>query len=324
MRSLLQVFSFGLCLGLTSCSASGDKTDPGGLDDDGGFKFDAGGGGGGDGGLGGEVTPGEGGTPEGPGCKEATKYIHVVDDANVLYKFDPTVATTAAFTRIGPIDCTGGGSPNSMAIGRDGFAYVSYGTDDPLTGSFNCGGMYKVNIETAACAGKTSFKCGSSGFDKFGMGFATDAPGVTNDSLYLSNSLDAQLGKVDLGTGKVTALGALPNQGGEFTGNQNAELWGFFPYQNPPEVHQIDKSNGKSSKKFTLPSLPSLATATGGAWAFAYWAGAFYVFYDVEPTDSSTNVYKLTLDGKLTKYIPNTKLKIVGAGVSTCAPTSIK
>jgi hypothetical protein len=43
-------------------------------------------------------------------------------------------------------------------------------------------------------------------------------------------------------------------------------------------------------------------------------------FYQVDGVDVTTNVWKLTTDGNVVKYIPNTGLRIVGAGVSTCAP----
>lgn len=290
-------------------SGGSGATGGGGSGATGGFGAVGGGGGGG--------FAGGGGSGGGPAsnCAAETQFVYVIDSSNVLYKFDPTIASPAAFTTIGTMGCNAGAGPNSMSIGRDGSAYVLYGTDNGL-GGYNCAGVYRVDITTAACQGPTPFQCGSSGFKKFGMGFTTDVPGGNADTLYIGNSLNPALGRVDLASGQVTQVGMLPG-GAEFTGNSNAELWGFFPDQNA--VVQLDKNSGGSLKSYPLSGLPS-TLGSGYAYAFAFWGGAFYVFYEVDSVDNSTNVYKLTPDGNFVKYIPNTGLRVVGAGVSTCAP----
>lgn len=277
---------------------------------------------GGSGGVGGVLDAGSTGSTgggTGDGCAEETRFVYVVDSDNKLYKFDPSIQSNAAFQLIGTMGCQGGDGPNSMSVGRDGYAYVLYGTQDPYsTDAYDCAGVYKVDIKTAACAGPSSFQCGSAGFEKFGMGFSTDTAGSTSEALYLSNSLSPKLGKVDLMTGQVTVVGSQPGAA-EFTGNANGELWGFFPDQQPPAVLQVDKANGAILTTYPLSTLPPLGTG-GYAYAFAYWGGSFYIFYQVNPIDTSTNVWKLDAGGGVIKYIPNTGLRIVGAGVSTCAP----
>jgi hypothetical protein len=59
------------------------------------------------------------------------------------------------------------------------------------------------------------------------------------------------------------------------------------------------------------------------AWAFAFWGGDYYIFLEGDADFSGTNVWKMTSTGTVTKYIPDTGMRIVGAGVSTCAPLSI-
>ena len=265
-------------------------------------------------------TSGTGGGGVNANCAEETKYVYVVDSDNGMYKFDPMVQSTAAFTFIGQMGCQGGDGPNSMSVGRDGYAYVLYGAQDLFSGDYTCVAVNKVDITNAQCAGASTFKCGSAGFQKFGMGFATESAGTATESLYLSNSLNAGLGRVDLTTGDVTLVGGLPGAA-EFTGNANGELWGFFPDQDPPAVFQIDKSSGSILTQYSLSGLPPLGYG-GYAYAFAYWGGAFYIFYQVDDYDDSTNVWKLDMNGNLSQYIPNTKLRIVGAGVSTCAPVT--
>ena len=252
-------------------------------------------------------------------CLEQARYIYVVDSANGFHRFDPQAAPAAAFTQIADLACPTSGSPNSMAISRDGYAYVSYGEVDWL-GEYLCDGVYQVNIVTGQCVGATPFACGSQGFDKFGMGYATDNANTDNDRLYIGNSLGTQLGTLDVASGAVTMIGNLPIQGGEFTGNSNGELWGFFPYATPPTVHQIDKANGAILRSFPLNSLPSIGEATSAAWAFAFWGGSFYLFYMLSPPDLNTRVYRIDNEGVLTTHIDDTGTQIVGAGVSTCAP----
>ncbi len=273
--------------------------------------------------------PGDGGVNHnsdgavGPACAEHAKYVYVVDDEDTLYRFDPQIQDVSAFTTVGTMSC-GSGQPNSMSVGRDGYAYVLFGDYDPFSGTWTCDGVYKVDIQTAECLGKTPFSCGSGGFEKFGMGFATLGPNTTEDQLYIGNSDSAELGTLDVATGAVQLIGNLPNQGGEFTGNANGELWGFFPYEDPPAVLYLDKSNASVNQRVELDTLPPIGAYSSAAWAFAFWGGDFFVFYQVDPPDSSTNVYKLAPEGQFGLYIADTGLRVVGAGVSTCAPVIVE
>lgn len=270
----------------------------------------------------GSVNPGTDATV-GPACAEQAKFVYVVDSDQALYRFDPRIQDVSAFQYVGDVAC-GSGQPNSMSVGRDGYAYVLFGDYDPFWGTWSCDGVYKVSIDNGACLGRTAFQCGAGGFEKFGMGFATLGPGSTQDQLYLADSEGTALGTLDLASGAVQVLGQLPNQGGEFTGNANGELWGFFPYEDPPAVLWLDKSNGGVLRRLDLGTLAPIGSATSAAWAFAFWGGDFYLFYEVDPPDSSTNVYKLGAEGQFGLYIANTGLRIVGAGVSTCAPVIVR
>ena len=182
----------------------------------------------------------------------------------------------------------------------------------------------KVSLDNAACLEPTPFVCGTEGFKKFGMGFATVSAASTEDRLFIGNSLDEVLAVLDVDTGEVTVVGELPESRGEFTGNKDGELWGFFPYESPPAVLYLDKNNASTIRRLDMSQLTPIGAATSAAWAFAFWGGDFFLFYEVEPPDSSTNVYKLEPEGQFGIYIPNTGLRIVGAGVSTCAPVIVR
>jgi hypothetical protein len=251
-------------------------------------------------------------------CTEATELVYVVDQDKNFYSFDPLAPAGSAFQQIGtgPLTCAPG-QPFSMAVGRDGYAYILY--VGVLAG--NCIGINKVDIETGECLGLIPFTCNTEGFATFGMGYVTDGPSTTDEKLYIGNALDpAQFGTLDVTTGAVSVIGNLASAGPEFTGNGLGELWGFFPSATTPTVAQIDKATGAAitGEVFPLSGL----TNDANAWAFAHWGGDYYIFYKTF-TDGSTNVYKLH-DGVMTTHIANTGKYIVGAGVSTCAPTVIE
>lgn len=304
-----------VALPAAACSASKDAGGPSALraDTGGGIQLDSG-----DDETGFELdgaTNETGGTPT--DCSAAATFVYVLDADNTLYKFDPKVASKAAFTRIGTVNCGAGTSPNSMAVARDGTAYV-----DLMSGT-SCKGVYKVDIKTAECKGATPFACGSSGFGQFGMGYSTNSASTTAETLYIGDTNASKMATLDPASGAVVVVGSLPASGPEFTGNAAGELWAFMPQASPPKVAQIDKTTGSAIKTFNLTALESSILLSPSAWAFAFWGGDYYIFLQGD-LDTSTQVWKMTATGAVAKYIPNTGFRIVGAGVSTCAPLSIK
>ena len=82
-----------------------------------------------------------------------------------------------------------------------------------------------------------------------------------------------------------------------------------------------DHDEGKSAalKTFQLPTL----AGEPAAWAFAAWGGDFWVFL-MKGTELSTTVYQVDgASGQIKGMTYATNRTIVGAGVSTCAPTVI-
>jgi hypothetical protein len=105
----------------------------------------------------------------------------------------------------------------------------------------------------------------------------------------------------------------------ELTGTGDAKLWAFYPDAAPPFVAQLDKSSGNALSSLQLPQLAGMPTA----WAFAFWGGDFWIFLQ-RGADPSTSVYRVRgLDGSFETALYDTGRSIVGAGVSTCAPTVV-
>jgi hypothetical protein len=58
------------------------------------------------------------------------------------------------------------------------------------------------------------------------------------------------------------------------------------------------------------------------AWAFSFWGGDFYLYTASSTTTSSTVTHYTTADGGIDTGYTTAGFTIVGAGVSTCAPTT--
>ncbi|MEO6952933.1 MAG: hypothetical protein ABI321_14095 [Polyangia bacterium] len=258
------------------------------------------------------TTNADGGMIVTDGCSDSAKLVYVVDQDSTLYSFD---VPTLKFTQVGTLNCPAqfGATPFSMSVDRSANAWVLY----------NSGEMFEVSTTDASCTA-TSHQVGQAGLENFGMGFASDSSGSTDETLYIAGGSASNAGTG--GTAKfatmtvpalsATAIGSVQGWP-ELTGTGKGELWGFFPSDSvTPRVAQLDKATGADGTVYQLGAL----SGTPAAWAFAFWGGNFYVFLQ-KANDASTSVYKVDgTTGALTTALSDTGKIIVGAGVSTCAP----
>ena len=237
-------------------------------------------------------------------CDETSDLIYVIDrDTETLGLFDPDTRT---LTGLGVLDCSWyDGTPASMGITRDGFAYVRYSSNT----------VFEVDLTTLACT-EVAYDEGSTGFGAFGMGFATDAADTWRDQLYVANR--THLGRLDTDTWQVTTLGALPSQA-ELTGTADAQLWAFLPLESPAALVELDKSTGAERSRTRLTGFPNPGDID--TFAFAAWGGRHYLFVRTYGMGESTDVYEVDSAGRMTQVVDRLGVNIVGAGVSTCAPT---
>lgn len=256
--------------------------------------------------------PSDGGFPV-DDCAEAARWVYVVDSDGTLIRFEPDSTT---FTRVGTLDCPAGlgVTPFSMSVDRAANAWVLYSD----------GSVFRVSTLDASCTA-TGFVPNQAGFEVFGMGFVADGAMSTAETLYIAGGPSlmigsgATLGTLNTSTLTVAAGNALPGWP-ELTGTGLGELWGFFPMTTPASVRQIDKSSSATLRTFDLGGLDTTSTQ---AWAFAFWGGRFYVFIQAL-FDTSTNVWRLDpSDGSFVELVHDSGFRIVGAGVSTCAPVEL-
>lgn len=237
-------------------------------------------------------------------CEETSDLIYVIDrDSETLYLFDPD---TLGLTQLGELDCSWlDGTPASMGITRDGFAYVRYSSNT----------VFEVDLTTLDCT-EASYSNGSTGFGSFGMGFATNSAETWRDQLYVANR--THVARLDTTSWQVTTLGALPSQA-ELTGTADGELWAFLPLESPAALVELDKTSGAELSRTRLSSFPNPGDID--TFAFAAWGGSHYLFVRTYGMGESTDVYEVDSSGTMTQVVDRLGLNVVGAGVSTCAPT---
>lgn len=237
------------------------------------------------------------------GCATGAGLVYVLGKTNELYSFDPA---SLQLSKVASVSCpqTGTATPFSMAVDRRAVAWVL----------FNDGHLFHVDINTGVCSA-TSFQPGQSGFTKFGMGFVSNSPGSQDETLYVANEYG--IGSIDTSTLALTPAGGTFgfSAAAELTGTGDARLFGLF-YGFPPYISEIDKTSSA-----LLGEMPLDTVDIGTGFAYAFWGGSFWVFTAPNGTSSQIDRFDPLAGGSSTTLVvPSVGFKIVGAGVSTCAP----
>ena len=251
-------------------------------------------------------------------CADAgTTYIYLITEQYHLLYFDPA---SGGFSVVGTLDCPlidTASTPFSMAVDRSGLAYVVY----------QDGELFKVSTKDARCR-STTFLATDPDFTNFGMGFTANKtdPGESLYVLgYVPDAATATLGKIDVTTFALDHVGPITpplNADGELTGTSDGRLFSYAVSSDltTADFLELDPTSAKTINRKTLPVPP------GQAWAFAFWGGDFYLFNapanpdGSPPTKSNVTRYRPS-DGSIATIATYAEL-IVGAGVSTCAPTA--
>jgi len=244
----------------------------------------------------------------------STTFIYLVSASNDLISFSPPTST---FKTIGKIDCPIAdpeATPFSMAVDRSGAAYIL----------FSDGDLFKVSTKTAACAA-TPYVSGQNGYVTFGMGFATRDLGPDENLYIAGNSINPSgalgLATIDTQTFNVARVGDFtpPLNNAELTGTGDGRLFAFYSAgttENPASgtyIAEIDKASGRVVGQDFIAEVDQ-----GDAWAFAYWGGEFYNF--TGNGDGTSRVTKYNANTHTLTNVAVSNERIVGAGVSTCAP----
>ncbi|MBQ9243502.1 MAG: hypothetical protein IJ165_09850 [Proteobacteria bacterium] len=258
----------------------------------------------------GDLTCQDGDCPEENNCALDAQFIYLVDDSYNLIKFNPGSPTEDYLSILFSLrNCHTSATPFSMAVDRDANAWVLY-QDSTLV---------KVNIATQACTYVTQFNANGSGLSLFGMAFSLDAIGAKTDTLFIGDQATyGNFGKIDTAAMTYTRLATFPNyyeKTPELTGTGHAKLYAFAPGIYTQHISEIDKATGNVITDYQVPG----AGNSINAWAFAHWGGYYFMF---ETVGSNNKILRFDPNTQQTDtFMEYTPYRVVGAGVSTCAPT---
>lgn len=232
--------------------------------------------------------------PDDVECAETTKQIYVLATDRALYRFYPE---TLKFVRVGQVACPTVAGTFSMAIDRHGTAWVEY-TD---------GRLFAVDTTNGSCK-PTPFRAGQTGFETFGMGYSLNGDSANGETLYVAG---VGLASLDTKTFNLTFLGSLTYGRTELTG-RDKQLFAFSVESGV--IAGLNKASGATEVTYRTSAVNDRA-----AFAFAQWGGDFWVFTG---NDHSIVTQYSPTDDKSTVVVQNTGMLIVGAGSSTCAPST--
>lgn len=235
--------------------------------------------------------------------------IYLITQENQLYSFYPP---TAGFTLIGSIACptTGAGAtPWSMAVDQTGIAYSV----------FSDGELFRISTATAACQA-TTYAPAQLGWLTFGMGYASDTTDA-GETLFVAeadfNGGSKGLGSIDTTSYTLSFLASFnpPVPRAELTGTGDGRLFVYYPNSTGTGSHvaEVDKATAQ-----VVGDDPLLVGDPSDAFAFAFWGGTFWIFTSPGGASQVTEFDPATKNETPVTTLSST---IVGAGVSTCAPS---
>jgi hypothetical protein len=245
-------------------------------------------------------------------CASSAALVYLVVAEGDLYGFRPD---TLAFHHVGRLRCpaTPGATPNSMAVDRSGTAWINYSD----------GSLHRASTRDARCVA-TGFEPRGDAFQTPGMAFVSSGPDLLDETLFLWGGRDPArrvpgrgLATIDRTTLDLAPVGdgrSSPREArAELTGTGDGRLYGFFT-TTPATLAEIDPETGA---KHSARPLPGVSGVT--AWAFSFWGGDFYLYW--ARFGETSHVTRVSgRDGSVEELLHDVGFRIVGAGVSTCAP----
>ncbi|MBK7828979.1 hypothetical protein [Nannocystis sp.] len=240
--------------------------------------------------------------------------IFVLSKTAVLWKYLPGANK---FEMLGPIKCDVAPSTFSMGVDREGYAWVQFSDLQ----------IRKVDITNVSDCSDPGFVPLQDGVENFGMAFVSNSAEDKCDRIYGNHYNGVAMGKgiseffsVDPMTLDLVQLGKSDYGLAEVSGTGDGRAF-LFAGPDPADLIEVDKNTGA-----TISTIPLPGVKTGGGFAFAFFAGDFYFFTDAE-SDGTSEVTHIDYDdsdknGKqdLKVVLQDAPLRVVGAGVSTCAP----
>lgn len=232
-------------------------------------------------------------------CSGDNELVYVVTPfPPAIHRFNPANLT---FALVGYLNCpasSAGLGAYSMAIDRKGVAWIA----------FQGGSVAQLRLDTFEC-NEIVLRNRPTDLKVFGMGFAKD-DSPSGETLYLYNRF---LFSVDPLTREMSVVGE-PGLGtdGELSGTGDGRLFGFSPISGV--VAHLDRSTAAVLESYRTSAIER------SEFAFAQWGGDFWLFTRPEGAPSGIVTRHSPATGESKIVVADTGIRIIGAGVSTCAP----
>jgi hypothetical protein len=240
--------------------------------------------------------------------------IFVLSKTAQLWKYLPGANE---FELLGAVDCGVAPSTFSMGVDRQGYAWVQFSDLQ----------IRKVDVTDVADCSDPGFVPMQDGIENFGMAFVSNSADDKCDRIYgnhyngvAQGAMVSEFFSVDPETLQLQQLGKSDYGLAEVTGTGDGRAF-LFAGPDPAELVEVDKATGATLEVTPLPGVK-----TGGGFAFAFFAGDFYFFTDAQ-SDGKSEVTHIDYDDSdkngvqdLKVVLQDAPLRVVGAGVSTCAP----
>lgn len=209
-------------------------------------------------------------------CVPDNERILVLSDDGEIWAYEPATDT---FELLAGVVCPGLQTPYSMAVDRQGVAWILYADD---------GEVYRFDPGDPGPCSLAGVSAKAAGFSLFGLSFSPEDAGGC-DRLFLfdysgegpfAEAPDiGALGVFDPATEQVTHLGPTDYDGGELAGTGDGRLFAFAGV-GPAKLIEYDKSDATP-----LSVLPLDGLRKTRASAFAFHGGDAYFFTEaVEAT----------------------------------------
>lgn len=251
----------------------------------------------------------------GDDCSDTAKRIYVFSSAQTgdagykppaLYSLEPLAKKITFIGNLGSNLGSFGVTPVAISILRDGISgYVSDGAHRLWKVSLADGTVDPTPVmDFVAAGGKSS--------DNYMIALVGDGKG--HDTLY-AQGYSKTFFKVDPTAGTLTSIGALPRLC-DLTGTNDGRLFGFC---DDKTVKQIAPDVAEAIASDPVPKWKS-------TWAIAFWGGEYWLFFGDRNSPSELHRYD-PVTKTSTPWMNATELggiMIPGAGVSTCAPLTLK
>lgn len=268
------------------------------------------------GGAGGGSQSWNGFPSSGQACSAPTQYVYLVDTESGFWRFWPP---TLEMTRMGTLSCPdeSGGGPYSMAVDRQGKAWILYRN----------GTIFELDIASGHCEPTGYIWPGVTGtFSTFGMAFTADAASPAKETLFVRDAVPYEqgfepssrpVGRLDVEGKLITMVGENPGGPADLAGTGDGRLFAFR--KDSEASAALAEINPATGENLAVTNLAGVTIGT--SWAVALWGGDVWMFSDQQPASSSIVRHQL---GTGTTTIVKTDIgpHIIGAGVSSCAPVA--